>query len=385
MKKKYKIITTFLLITFINACSIPYTTQPNPLITNIVPIESLKPIEIKTIKVLPFRKFLQTKNGNKFFIDAKNNQIIKTDKNDSKTIITDLSQKTNKIDFTGISDIQVFEGENNSEIIYILDNKNNQILKLSRNGIFETILDKNLNNPTSIHLDNKGDLYVSDTGNNQIKKILTSDSSNKVYTIFGDQDKLNNPTGITTDLDGNVYISDTGNAQIKKLTPNGILTTIISENNPKKIEQPTGLAIDNNGNILFVDSLNNKIKKIDLTGNITELSNISKDINNLTLTSIDIINNESIIINNNLLQNIFIIDNISKSNLSNLVDISEYQKINVVIPVINVTPVPTPSLIPNPVSSLTPNSNNVEYTNTPPNIIEKDIDVDVDIDVDINT
>jgi sugar lactone lactonase YvrE len=80
--------------------------------------------------------------------------------------------------------------------------------------------------PTGIAIDNSGDIYVADTGNHSIRKIT---STGVVTTIAGSstfgfvdgslaQSRFNNPKGIALDSSGNIYVSDSGNNRIRKIT-----------------------------------------------------------------------------------------------------------------------------------------------------------------------
>jgi sugar lactone lactonase YvrE len=82
--------------------------------------------------------------------------------------------------------------------------------------------------PTGITCDSAGSLYITDTGNDTVRKINFSGSTGSVVTIgglaqnFGSADGLGNsarfnePVGIIVDKQGVVYLADTGNNTIRK-------------------------------------------------------------------------------------------------------------------------------------------------------------------------
>lgn len=86
--------------------------------------------------------------------------------------------------------------------------------------------------PEGLAVDSAGDLYVADTLNDMIRK-LTPVGSNWVSTtvagtnISGSADGTNNlarfntPGGITVDTSNNLYIADTGNNAVRKIIPLG--------------------------------------------------------------------------------------------------------------------------------------------------------------------
>ena len=86
-----------------------------------------------------------------------------------------------------------------------------------------------LNSPSGIATDVQGNLYVADTGNNLVRMIGTDGI---IRTIAGtgaadfDGDggpalsaKLNAPTGLSVDESGNIWVADTGNNRIRVLSP----------------------------------------------------------------------------------------------------------------------------------------------------------------------
>lgn len=88
------------------------------------------------------------------------------------------------------------------------------------------------NRPKDLAMDSKNCLYVTDSRNNNIRKII----GQKVYTFAGkgkagyqngsvQTAQFNNPSGITIDELGNVYVADSFNNAIRKITPKGEVST----------------------------------------------------------------------------------------------------------------------------------------------------------------
>ena len=138
--------------------------------------------------------------------------------------------------------------------------------------------------PYSITIDNVGNLWVTDTGNNGIKKFSNSGTLLQTYTGF------NQPRGITSDKFGNIIVADTSNNLIKIIytyptthTLAGVTYTAVtsglcniytyagsgasgSDNIQlltSSFKNPWGIQLDNTGAVLYVaDSGNGVIRSM---------------------------------------------------------------------------------------------------------------------------
>jgi hypothetical protein len=87
-------------------------------------------------------------------------------------------------------------------------------------------------NPIGIKLDNIGNIYIIDNGNEVIRKInnagIISTAVGSGFKGFGGDNgaatlaELDYPLGITFDTNFNLYISDSNNQRIRKVTTSGI-------------------------------------------------------------------------------------------------------------------------------------------------------------------
>ena len=90
--------------------------------------------------------------------------------------------------------------------------------------------------------------------------------------------EFNFPTGLAFDGAGNLFVSEEGNDDVRKITQDGVVSTIAgnriqgSDNGngaSASFWNPTGLAVDKTGNIFVTDYANNLIRKIDPLNNVT--------------------------------------------------------------------------------------------------------------------
>ena len=172
--------------------------------------------------------------------------------------------------------------------IFVVDNGNNQIRKITPAGIVTTFAGNGIygslnglgtaatfNYPTGMAIDGFGNLYVADSQNNLIRKVNPSALTSTFEDGSVSGGNLSRPYGATTDIAGNVYIADYSTNKILKLSSGGILTLLAGSGTQGSLDgigagasfyHPFGLTSDISGNIYVADQLNNVIRKINATG-----------------------------------------------------------------------------------------------------------------------
>jgi len=148
------------------------------------------------------------------------------------------------------------------------------------------------NELSGIAIDNSGIIYVSDAGNNRIRKILPDGT---VSTLAGsgvagfangtgNSAMFDRPYGIAVDQNGFIYVSDFNNARIRKITPLGTVTTIAGNGGSNFVDGPAlsvslggsfGLTVDAAGNIYIADINMNNIKKLSTNGLLSVIAGTS--------------------------------------------------------------------------------------------------------------
>jgi hypothetical protein len=149
-------------------------------------------------------------------------------------------------------------------------------------------------NPLGVVPDGAGNLYVADTDNDTIRKVVLATGA--VTTLAGTAGSIgyadgigaaarfNGPTGLATDGAGNLYVADTGNNTIRKVVlATGVVTTLAGNATlpgsadgtgpAARFISPRGVALDGAGNLYVADEGNHTVRVMVLaTGAVTTLA-----------------------------------------------------------------------------------------------------------------
>ena len=150
-----------------------------------------------------------------------------------------------------------------------------------------------LYSPTGLVVDNAGNFYIADLGNNRIRKVNTSGvvstfAGNGTPGFGGDggvalNAELNGPQAIAIDSAGNIYIADSKNNRVRRVDVNGFITTVAGSGTAgfsgdggaattAELNGPQGIALDSAGDIFIADSQNNRVRRVDVHGLISTVA-----------------------------------------------------------------------------------------------------------------
>ncbi len=188
--------------------------------------------------------------------------------------------------------------------LYVADTYNHKIRKIAFDGTVSTVAgtgasgnqdgpsgNATFNYPYGIAVDNNDNIYVSEIGLDNIRKI----SADGTVSTFagsptgktGSDDgadtsaTFNDPLGLVADADGNIYVADAANNKIRKITSTGIVTTVAGNGTAgagngsalsATFNTPLSITIDAGKNLYVTEQKNYDIRKIAADGTVTTVA-----------------------------------------------------------------------------------------------------------------
>jgi uncharacterized protein (TIGR03437 family) len=238
--------------------------------------------------------------GNVYIADGASNGLRKVDKSGIINQVPVISPTLSRIGSAG--SVTVDSAGN----VYVTDNAS-AVYKLDPAGVLTTVAgpaygfsgdggpanQAAVNSPSGVAVDNAGNIYFADKGNNRVRKVDT----NGIITTFAGTGKAGfsgdggpataaklglNLTaayqGVAVDSAGNVYIADPQNNRIRMVNPSGIISTFAGNGTPfatnslgngdggppasASVMTPYGVRVDSQGNVFIADTGHNSIRKV---------------------------------------------------------------------------------------------------------------------------
>src|SRR5215471_9746282 len=153
--------------------------------------------------------------------------------------------------------------------------------------------------PLGVAVDRGGNLYIADAGSHGIHKVspngaMTIVAGTGSCELSGDggpaaRAGLFFPVAVAVDNGGNLFIAEYGNNRIRRVSADGIITTVAGDGTRGfsgdggaataahlRLDCDNticgGVAVDSHGNVFFSDGGNNRIRRISVDGNITTVA-----------------------------------------------------------------------------------------------------------------
>jgi sugar lactone lactonase YvrE len=178
--------------------------------------------------------------------------------------------------------------------IYISDSGNNAVRELTASGYIFLIGGPVFSAPTALQVDGASNIFVADTGHSTVSEIVAA--TGKVVAVAGNGQsgssgnggaatgaELNSPMGIALDAAGDIYIADTGNQVIRLVNAAGTINTVAGTLDQSGtgtfpgtadallLNLPTGVASTTSGRLYVLDSGNSRAFVVDRTSVVENL------------------------------------------------------------------------------------------------------------------
>lgn len=146
------------------------------------------------------------------------------------------------------------------------------------------------NLPRSTVVDRAGNVYVTDSGSDIIRKVTPGGVTTTLAGLkgvpgsadgTGSEARFNSLHDIGIDPAGNLYVTDSNNSTIRKITPAGVVTTLAGLagttgyvdgiGSEARFSYPLGLTVNSRGEVYVGDYNNQKVRKISPLGVVTTI------------------------------------------------------------------------------------------------------------------
>ncbi len=157
-----------------------------------------------------------------------------------------------------------------TDAVLIADSGSNSII--DTDGSYGSVIASGLHQPYGIAVNASKTIFIADTYSHHILQMHLANPMPSP-TVFagsasttGSQDgtgtaaSFDLPTGLAVDPAGNLWVTDMGNNTVRKITPAGVVTTIVSSD--AGLDTPIGVAVDPWGEVFVCDMNNGAIKMI---------------------------------------------------------------------------------------------------------------------------
>jgi DNA-binding beta-propeller fold protein YncE len=143
-----------------------------------------------------------------------------------------------------------------------------------------------LDGPSGVAVSPSGDVYIADSGNNDIVEVTASDQLRVVAGVPGQhglptpgpaaRSRLDDPSGLAVGPGGDLYIADSLNNLIERVNPSGELSIVAGNGEQgtpttglavrSRLHWPTSVAFDADEDMFIADSRNDAVEKVSPAG-----------------------------------------------------------------------------------------------------------------------
>ncbi len=152
--------------------------------------------------------------------------------------------------------------------VFVIDSSNLRVMKLVAGSSTPTALPfTGLIMPAGVAVDGAGSVYVTHYGNQVVK--LATGSNTQTLLPFTD---LHGAEGVAVDSAGNVYVADTNGNRVVKLAAGSSTQTVVPFTG---LNLPNGVAVDTAGNVYVADYGHNRVVELAAGSNAQTVLNFT--------------------------------------------------------------------------------------------------------------
>jgi streptogramin lyase len=159
--------------------------------------------------------------------------------------------------------------------VYVASPSDVKVRKISPSGMITNVgTGNNSDEIYDVTVDQNGNLFVCDRGTNMIRKISPSGVVTDIAGIWhvsgmtngqGNTATFKRPSSIAVDNNGNIYVADVGNNAIRKINSSGVVSTYLANaaayTTDANFFGSYGVAVDKDG-IVYITNTEHRIVKI---------------------------------------------------------------------------------------------------------------------------
>jgi DNA-binding beta-propeller fold protein YncE len=143
--------------------------------------------------------------------------------------------------------------------------------------------------PFGVAVDKLGNVYLTDAGaSNRVRKLTPGGG---VSTLAGGAEghadgagaaaSFNTPSALAVDEAGNLYAADTGNNRVRKITPEGVVSTLAGDGTrgfrdgpaaAARFDAPVGVAVGRDGTVFVADTYNDRVRAVMPAGEVKTIA-----------------------------------------------------------------------------------------------------------------
>lgn len=160
--------------------------------------------------------------------------------------------------------------------------------------------------PEAVAVGRDGSIYIADYGNNEVRKVTPDGKISLVAGIGTPCDTvprcgdgrsalsapLTAPAGVAVDNKGDVYIADTGDNEIRMVNPKGVIERVAGTGSScakppacgdgglatgAQLTAPSGIALDRGGSLYIADTGDQEIRRVSASGKIGRVAGSGAD------------------------------------------------------------------------------------------------------------